>query len=294
MKRLFAYLLKTRLLSREVVKAFVDAKLIYQEGKHNNIVFVGTDAEGKPRSASLKSSASGAKGFRMTVSGSDPDYGFCWRGGGENLFVFEAATDLMSFITLYPKDWERQNYIALDGLSPKPMLRLLQEQGNVSEIFLCLDNDPAGIEACDKFRDLLLERGYTEEQIWPLLPTCKDWNECLKAEEGFSAQPAQPHPKENRQTVEKLKQQHRSCLLPMEEPAGRKGRAGVLPTTDRKGMGRTAKSPEITQRGQHQANDGRHSTDRGFGSMYAVRIGGYIYLQGNPFRIGTGIQTLSG
>ena len=118
----------------------------------------------------------------MTVSGSDPDYGFCWRGGGENLFVFEAATDLMSFITLYPKDWERQNYIALDGLSPKPMLRLLQEQGNVSEIFLCLDNDPAGIEACDKFRDLLLERGYTEEQIWPLLPACKDWNESLKAE----------------------------------------------------------------------------------------------------------------
>ena len=207
MKRLFAYLLKTRLLSREVVKAFVDAKLIYQEGKHNNIVFVGTDAEGKPRSASLKSSASGAKGFRMTVSGSAPDYGFCWRGGGENLFVFEAATDLMSFITLYPKDWERQNYIALDGLSPKPMLRLLQEQGNVSEIFLCLDNDPAGIETCDKFRNLLLEREYTEEQIWPLLPACKDWNECLKAEEGFSAQPAQPHPKKEayQKTVRQLR-----------------------------------------------------------------------------------------
>lgn len=113
----------------------------------------------------------------------------------------------MSFITLYPKDWERQNYIALDGLSPKPMLRLLQEQGNVSEIFLCLDNDPAGIEACDKFRDLLLERGYTEEQIWPLLPACKDWNECLKAEEGFSAQPAQPHPKKEayQKTVRQLR-----------------------------------------------------------------------------------------
>ena len=195
MKRLFAYLLKTRLLSREVVKAFVDAGLVYQERRYNNIVFVGTDAGGNPRSASLKSSASGAKGFRMTVSGSDTDYGFCWRGGGERLFVFEAAVDLITFLTMYPKDWEKQSYIALDGLSPKPMLRFLQERDDISEIYLCLDNDPAGIETCDKFRDLLLERGYAEDQVWPLLPACKDWNESLKAEEGLAAQPAQPHPK---------------------------------------------------------------------------------------------------
>ncbi len=195
MKRLFAYLLKTRRLSREVVKAFVDAGLVYQERRYNNIVFVGTDAGGNPRSASLKSSASGAKGFRMTVSGSDTDYGFCWRGGGERLFVFEAAVDLITFLTMYPKDWEKQSYIALDGLSPKPMLRFLQERDDISEIYLCLDNDPAGIETCDKFRDLLLERGYAEDQVWPLLPACKDWNESLKAEEGLAAQPAQPHPK---------------------------------------------------------------------------------------------------
>ena len=192
---MFAYLLKTRRLSREVVKAFVDAGLVYQERRYNNIVFVGTDAGGNPRSASLKSSASGAKGFRMTVSGSDTDYGFCWRGGGERLFVFEAAVDLITFLTMYPKDWEKQSYIALDGLSPKPMLRFLQERDDISEIYLCLDNDPAGIETCDKFRDLLLERGYAEDQVWPLLPACKDWNESLKAEEGLAAQPAQPHPK---------------------------------------------------------------------------------------------------
>ena len=96
---------------------------------------------------------------------------------------------------MYPKDWEKQSYIALDGLSPKPMLRFLQERDDISEIYLCLDNDPAGIETCDKFRDLLLERGYAEDQVWPLLPACKDWNESLKAEEGLAAQPAQPHPK---------------------------------------------------------------------------------------------------
>ncbi len=212
MKRLFAYLLKTRFLSRDVVKSFVDAGLLYQEGKYNNIVFVGTDAEGNPKSASLKSSASSTKGFRMTVSGSDPGYGFCWRGGGEMLFVFEAAVDLLSFLTMYPKDWEGQNYIALDGLSPKAMLRFLQENEMISEIYPCLDSDPAGIEACDKFKDLLLERGYTEGQVWPMLPAYKDWNECLKAKNGIAAQPAQSHPKKeaHAKTVRQLKNLNRS------------------------------------------------------------------------------------
>ena len=212
MNRLYAYLLKTRLLSRNIVKAFVDAGLVYQESRYHNIVFVGADAEGNPKSASLKSSASGTKGFRMTVSGSDPDYGFCWRGGGERLFVFEAAIDLMSFLTMYPKDWKEQNYIALDGLSPKAMLRFLQERGNISEIYLCLDNDPAGIEACDKFKDLLLEHGYAEGQVWRLEPRYKDWNEDIKAEEGFNAQPAQSHPKKDayKKTVRQLEKLNRN------------------------------------------------------------------------------------
>lgn len=212
MNRLFAYLLQARFLSRDVVKAFVDAGLLYQEGKHHNIVFVGMDAEGRPKSASLKSSSSGAKGFRQTVSGSDPRYGFCWRGGGERLFVFEAAVDLLSFLTLYPKDWQGQNYIALDGLSPKAMLRFLQERENISEIYLCLDNDPAGIEASDKCKDLLLERGYAEGQVWRLEPAYKDWNEDLKAEKGLDAQPAQAHPKKDayKKIVKQLKNLNRN------------------------------------------------------------------------------------
>lgn len=197
MKRLFAYLLKTRFLSRDVVKAFVDAHLLYQEGKHNNIVFVGTDKDGNPKSASAKSAVSGAKGFRMTVTGSDCNYGFCWRGSGEWLFVFESAVDMMSYATLYPKDWTEQNYISLDGLSPKAMLQFLEENENVKEIYLCLDSDAAGIEACGKLKDLLLERGYTEEQVWQLSPAYKDWNEVLKAKNGAEAQPAQTHPKKD-------------------------------------------------------------------------------------------------
>ena len=180
-----------------MVKTFVDAHLLYQEGKYNNIVFVGTDKDGNPKSASAKSAVSSVKGFRMTVTGSDCSYGFCWRGGGEWLFVFESAVDMMSYATLYPKNWTEQNYISLDGLSPKAMLRFLEENENVREVYLCLDSDAAGIEACGKLKDLLLERGYTEEQVWQLSPAYKDWNEMLKAKNGAEAQPAQTHPKKD-------------------------------------------------------------------------------------------------
>ncbi len=38
MKRVFAYLLKTRFLDKDVVKSFVEQKILYQEKEHGNIV----------------------------------------------------------------------------------------------------------------------------------------------------------------------------------------------------------------------------------------------------------------
>ena len=38
-KALFSYLMKVRCLSYETIKFFLDRKMIYQERKHNNIVF---------------------------------------------------------------------------------------------------------------------------------------------------------------------------------------------------------------------------------------------------------------
>ena len=195
MKRLFAYLLQTRFLSKDVVKSFVAQKTLYQEKEHGNIVFVGTDKEGVPKSACKKSTAEQAKGFRMTVAGSDCRYGFCWRGTNDKLYVFEAAIDLMSFITLKNDDWKTDSFLALDGLSPKPLLQFLEEQKNIHEIFLCLDYDAAGIEACDKLKDILIEKGYEAEKVKREYPLYKDWNEQLKAEHGKVPILPQSHPK---------------------------------------------------------------------------------------------------
>ncbi|MBM6830315.1 toprim domain-containing protein [Anaerotignum lactatifermentans] len=195
MKRLFAYLLQKRFLSQSVVKCFVEQKILYQEKEHGNIVFVGTDKEGVPKSACKKSTTEQSKSFRMTVAGSDCKYGFCWRGENTKLYVFEAAIDLMSFITWRNDEWKADSFLALDGLSPKPLLQFLEEQKNIHEIFLCLDYDAAGIEACDKLKDILIEKGYEAEKIKREYPLYKDWNEQLKAEHGVEAILPQSHPK---------------------------------------------------------------------------------------------------
>ncbi len=131
----------------------------------------------------------------MTVAGSDCRYGFCWRGESSKLYVFEAAIDLMSFITLRNDKWKADSFLALDGLSPKPLLQFLEEQKNIHEIFLYLDYDAAGIEACDKLKDILIEKGYEVEKIKREYPLYKDWNEQLKAEHGVEAILPQSHPK---------------------------------------------------------------------------------------------------
>ena len=195
MKRLFAYLLQTRFLSKDVVKSFVEQKILYQEKEHGNVVFVGTDKDGVAKSACKKSTAEQSKSFRMTVAGSDCKYGFCWRGESSKLYVFEAAIDLMSFITLRNDEWKEDSFLALDGLSAKPLLQFLEEQKNIHEIFLCLDYDAAGTEACDKLKDILIENGYDREKIKREYPLYKDWNEQLKAEHGVVPILPQSHPK---------------------------------------------------------------------------------------------------
>lgn len=209
MRNLYAYLLKTRFLSKDIVNTFVKQGLLYQEENYSNIVFVGVDEKGKNMSAHKKSPYSNHSGFKATVGGSDTRYGFCWRGTGGKLFVFEAAVDLLSYITLYPENWQENNYLALDGLSPKPMMQFLNTNDKIKEVYICTDYDPAGIENAEKFQDMLLEKGYAKEQIYREYPLYKDWNEMLKEKNGVTPILSQPHPK--KEVYEKMAR--RLCSL---------------------------------------------------------------------------------
>ena len=204
--RLFEYLTEKRYISKEVVEKFVDKGLIYQESKYGNIVFLGTDENGVPKSASKKSTSNNGKKFKIKVKGSDTSFGFCWRGKSERVFVFEASVDLMSFITLSKEYWENDNYIALDGLSPKPLLRFIEENKNIKEVYLCLDYDIAGIEANEKINDMLDEMYGDKINTVIINPLYKDWNEELKAKNGKEAIAIQIHPKKEscKKTIKNL------------------------------------------------------------------------------------------
>ena len=106
---------------------------------------------------------------------SDKSYGFSHRGTDNQLFVFEAAIDLLSFIQLFPKDWKKRCYLSLGGVSSMALMAFLSERPQITSVFLCLDNDQAGNEACEKLAGEISE-GYS---VIRLKPSRKDWNEIL-------------------------------------------------------------------------------------------------------------------
>ena len=191
MHRVYAYLIKQRFITPEVITHFAKQHTLYEDKEHHNAVFVGIDENGVPRQASKRSTNSYGNSFRITCQGSDTRYSFAHFGESKRLYVFEAPIDMMSFLTLYPKDWQKHSCIAMNGVYENAVLTALKSHSNLSEIVLCVDNDEGGIEAADRLKDILTENGYID--VKRLAPKFKDWNEVLKAKNGAAALPAVPH-----------------------------------------------------------------------------------------------------
>ena len=180
MRRVYAYLLRKRCISREVLTAFVRVGLIYEDAKYHNAVFVGKDEHGVVRHAHKRSTSD--RTFRANAEGSDPRYSFHWTGPSDRLYVFEAPIDLLSFLTLHPEDWQRHSYVACCGTSSLPVLGMLERDTTLTHAALCFDNDPAGELAAERIGRLLEGRGITTERLCSLR---KDWNEDLVEEPAF-------------------------------------------------------------------------------------------------------------
>lgn len=191
MHRVYAYLIKQRFIAPEVITHFAKQHTLYEDKEHHNAVFVGIDENGVPRQASKRSTNSYGNSFRITCQGSDTRYSFAHFGESKRLYVFEAPIDMLSFLTLYPKEWQKHSYIAMNGVYENAVLTALKNHSNLSEVILCVDNDEGGIEAADRLRDILNENGYSN--VKRLAPPYKDWNEVLKAKNGVKALPAVPH-----------------------------------------------------------------------------------------------------
>ena len=174
MHRVFAYLLKSRGLDADVVSYFARKKMLYEDAAHHNAVFIGTDEGNCPRHAHLRSTNSFGKAFRLNVESSDPRYSFHYNGTDGSLYVFEAPIDMLSYISMNPRQWQEHSYVACCGTSPIPVMQMLKPDTQI--VYLCLDNDDAGHKASERMAEQLRERGVMTER---LVPELKDWNEDL-------------------------------------------------------------------------------------------------------------------
>lgn len=177
-RRVFAYLQK-RGIAPQVIRAFLQSGLLYEDAEHHNCVFVGRDSEGKPVFASKRGTYDlTGSGFKGDAVGSDKSVAFrlpCdptldW------VAVFEAPIDLMSFCTMHRT--VTSNAVALCGLYQGPLDTYLRENSHLKRIVLCLDADGPGREATEKFRAEYAAKGYTVSTRTPAHG--KDWNEYLQ------------------------------------------------------------------------------------------------------------------
>lgn len=166
------YLTQERKLSPSLVNFFIAAGDIYEDATHHNVVFVGRDADGHPRYASSRGIQ---EKFRQDAAGAEKAFGFAHRGTDKQLLVFEAPIDLLSFIELFPKNWQQHNYLSLGGVSGKALRQLLSERPDVERVFLCLDADKAGEDACKRLAALLPDN----VSVTRIQPCMKDWNDVL-------------------------------------------------------------------------------------------------------------------
>lgn len=145
----YAYLVKTRGISREVVSFFAKKKLLYEScelsmdkiKEFHNAVFVGLDENDIPRHAHNKRGLyTQGESFKGNVDSIHPAFSFHFVGTSEQLYVFEAPIDMLSFITLHlhPTDWQKNSYVSLCGVGEQAMLKILELHPQIDSVMLCL------------------------------------------------------------------------------------------------------------------------------------------------------------
>ena len=161
-KRLYAYLMKERGLSKEIIDFFVKRNQLYEEPKHHNIVFLGYDKDKNIKYATLHGTYTGAgKSFRGDVGGSNKNYNFnLINEDSPVLHVFESCIDMMSYMQL--KNNFQDNFHAMGMVSDNSLVQLLKDYSHIRALNFHLDNDEAALKALYYNADQNTKRLYTK------------------------------------------------------------------------------------------------------------------------------------
>lgn len=159
-KQVIEYL-KNRGIDEEIIKDCINKKIIYQENKTNNVVFLGYDNDNNIKYAGCRST--NEKRIMRDAKGSSKEYSFRMLGANacNSLHIFESSIDLLSYATLLKNkgyDYKNQNLLSLAGVYqpssnieqskvPIAVQNFLNKNTNIRDIVLHFDNDLAGRNA---------------------------------------------------------------------------------------------------------------------------------------------------
>ena len=159
-KQVIEYL-KNRGIDEEIINDCINKKIIYQENKTNNAVFLGYDNDNNIKYAGCRST--NEKRIMRDAKGSSKEYSFRMLGAEEcnSLHIFESSIDLLSYATLLKNkgyDYTNQNLLSLAGVYqpssnieqskvPIAVQNFLNKNTNIKDIVLHFDNDIAGRNA---------------------------------------------------------------------------------------------------------------------------------------------------
>ena len=183
--------LHRRGIDDELIDFCIQTSRLYESYPYHNVVFVGMDADGKPRYANQRGIGSD---FIGDANGSDKHYSFGIpaAAASDTLHLFESAVDLLSYGTLQKldgKDWRSENLLSLAGVYkpranieesslPAALVRYLTEHPPIRHVVLRLDNDATGRIAAETIKTLLPRKYAVTVDIQPP-PQGKDYNDCL-------------------------------------------------------------------------------------------------------------------
>lgn len=182
MRKVFAYLTKTRCIAQSIVQDMVNRKILYQD-KNGNCVFVGYDIEDKNKIIfATKRGTNTKKPFYGDVKGCNYDKCLYIDNDSDILCVTEAVIDAMSIMTMTVNDDTKFDYLVLAGIGKWKCIDIYLKTGKFRKVIIAVDNDKAGIEIAEIIWNFM-EQHYSsieKSKVLPPLKQGKDWNKVLQ------------------------------------------------------------------------------------------------------------------
>lgn len=180
--------LKGRGISNTVIDFCHENKMLYEDAKYHNCVFLGYDGN-TPKYGAVRSTVSD---FKRDLTGSDKRFSFFIPAESDTVTVhlFESAIDLLSYASLEIKvkrNWRRDDLLSLAGVYktdkkqdiPLALRTYLERHTGTKAVYLHLDNDEVGRMATKQITEALSSQ-YTVIDQPP--QSGKDFNDYLKNE----------------------------------------------------------------------------------------------------------------